>query len=127
MSDINVTPFIDVMLVLLAIFMALAPLLTAGVAVDLPQSDAAPLPEDDQPLEITVRRDGQVMLATLEVTDETLVPRLRAAAGTRGNAQIYVRGDSAVGYGRMMQIMGLLNAAGFTKLALVAIPPAAQR
>ncbi len=119
MSEINVTPFVDVMLVLLIVFMVAAPLLTIGVPIDLPQSTARPLPEDNQPLAVTIDRDGAVYLQDLKVTVEELVPRLAAIAENRMDRRIYVRADQGISYGRVMEVMGAMNGAGFSKVALV--------
>src|SRR5262245_1941854 len=122
MSEINVTPMVDVMLVLLIIFMVSAPLLTVGVPIDLPQSQASSLDQaDKQPLAVSVNTKGQVFLQDTEIKIEELVPKLRAIADARGgnDERIYVRGDKSVDYGTMMKVMGRLNAAGFRKVALV--------
>ncbi len=122
MSEINVTPMVDVMLVLLIIFMVSAPLLTVGVPIDLPQSQATSLDQaDKEPLAVSVNNDGQIFLQNSEVPLEELVPKLTAIAQARGgnDERIYVRGDKTVDYGTMMKIMGRLNSAGFRKVALV--------
>ena len=122
MSEINVTPMVDVMLVLLIIFMVSAPLLTVGVPIDLPQSKASSLDAaDKEPLAISVNTKGQVFLQNTEVKMEELVPKLKAIADARGGSdeRIYVRGDKTVDYGTVMQVMGRLSAAGFRKVALV--------
>ena len=119
MSDINVTPMVDVMLVLLVIFMVAAPLLTVGVQVDLPKSKAEALPGQDEPLAVTVSAEGQIYLQDTEVTLENLGPRLIAITNNNPEARIFVRGDRAIAYGRVMEVMGTVNAAGFTKVALV--------
>lgn len=119
MSDINVTPFVDVMLVLLVIFMVTAPLLVAGVPVDLPRSEAKPLPEDSEPLAVTLRGDGTLFLQETEISRGELVPRLKAIAESNPDLRIYVRADQKIAYGRVMEIMGLLNGAGFSRVALV--------
>ncbi|MCJ9429582.1 protein TolR [Kordiimonas marina] len=120
LAEINVTPFVDVMLVLLVIFMVAAPLLTAGVQVNLPKAAAKPLPQDNKPLEITIDQKGAIFLVNTEVKLEQLVPRLKAIAGESKDTRIYVRGDSRLDYGRVMQVIGTINAAGFTKVALIA-------
>ena len=122
MSEINVTPFVDVMLVLLVIFMITAPLLSVGVPVDLPQTQAPPLTTPEEPLEITVRADGQVFLQETAIELETLVPRLVAITRNNPEARIYVRGDKAINYGRVLEVIGLVTGAGFTKLALISAP-----
>lgn len=120
MSDINVTPFVDVMLVLLIVFMVAAPLLTAGVPVDLPNSDAKPISdEDNRPIEVTVTKDGKVYIAETEVKSGNLINMLRAMTETGGDRRIYVRGDKAVPYGDIMKIIGSINGAGFNKVALI--------
>jgi biopolymer transport protein TolR len=121
MSEINVTPMVDVMLVLLIIFMVSAPLLTVGVPIDLPQSQAKSLEQDKEPLTISVTDKGVVYLQNSEIAVDDLVPKLQAIAETRGgsDARIYVRGDKTVSYGAMMKIMGRLSAAGFHRVALV--------
>ena len=122
MSQINVTPFVDVMLVLLVIFMITAPLLTVGVEVDLPKSDSPPLPGDDEPLSVTVARDGTTYLQETEVTVDELIPKLEAITERRPDVRIFIRGDQEIAYGRVMEVMGALNRAGFNNLALVTEP-----
>ena len=121
MSEINVTPMVDVMLVLLIIFMVSAPLLTVGVPIDLPQTQAANLEPEREPLAISVNVKGQVFLQNSEIKLEELVPKLKAITDARGGAdeRIYVRGDKSVDYGTMMRVMGRLNAAGFRRVGLV--------
>ena len=121
MSEINVTPMVDVMLVLLIIFMVSAPLLTVGVPIDLPQSQAKSLEQDREPLTISVNDEGKIYLQNAEVSADDLLPKLQAVAQARGgtDARIYVRGDKKVDYGTMMKVMGQLSAAGFHKVALV--------
>ena len=119
MAEINVTPFVDVMLVLLVVFMVTAPLLTAGVAVDLPESAAETLPAGDEPLTVTVAADGTVWLQDTEVPFDELLPRLRAAAEGRADPRIFVRGDKTIDYGRVMEIVGALGAGGFAEIGLV--------
>ena len=126
MSQINVTPFVDVMLVLLVIFMITAPLLTVGVEVDLPRSDAPPLPGDDEPLSVTVARDGTTYLQETEVTVDELIPKLKAITERRPDVRIFIRGDQEIAYGRVMEVMGALNRAGFNNLALVTEPRTAE-
>ncbi len=123
MSEINVTPFVDVMLVLLIVFMVTAPLLTVGVPVDLPQATAQPLPEDDRPLEITLDQNSAIFIGDTEIKVAELIPRLRAIANNRMDARIYIRGDQSLPYGTVMEVMGLINGAGFTKVALVTEQP----
>jgi biopolymer transport protein TolR len=122
MSEINVTPMVDVMLVLLIIFMVSAPLLTVGVPIDLPQTQASSLDQaDKEPLAISVNTDGKVFLQNTEIKLDELVPKLQAISQARGgnDERIYVRGDKTVDYGTMMKVMGRLSAAGFRKVALV--------
>ncbi|MEO0819594.1 MAG: protein TolR [Pseudomonadota bacterium] len=120
MSEINVTPFVDVMLVLLIIFMVAAPLLTVGVPLELPRSDAQSLPaEQETPLTVSIDRTGTVFLQETAVEDGSLVARLRAIAGERAAERIYLRADGALGYARVMEVMGTLSSAGFTSIALV--------
>jgi biopolymer transport protein TolR len=121
MSEINVTPMVDVMLVLLIIFMVSAPLLTVGVPIDLPQSQAKSLEQDKEPLTISVNDADKIFLQNSEIAIDDLLPKLQAVAQARGGteARIYVRGDKKVDYGTMMKVMGQLSAAGFHKVALV--------
>jgi biopolymer transport protein TolR len=121
MSEINVTPMVDVMLVLLIIFMVSAPLLTVGVPIDLPQSQAKSLDQDKEPLTVSVNDKGQVFLQNSEISVDELVPKLKAVTDARGGAseRIFVRGDRKVDYGTVMKIMGRLSAAGFSRVALV--------
>lgn len=122
MAEINVTPMVDVMLVLLIIFMVSAPLLTVGVPIDLPQTQASSLDQaDKEPLAVSVNTKGQVFLQNSEIKVEELVPKLKAITSTRGgnDERIYVRGDRNVDYGTMMKIMGALSAAGYKRVALV--------
>jgi biopolymer transport protein TolR len=119
MSEINVTPMVDVMLVLLVIFMVAAPLLTVGVPVDLPQTKAPAINEQKEPLVITVNAEGKLFLQNSEIADDQLVPRLQAITKNNPDADIYVRGDRAINYGRVMEVMGMVSAAGFNKVSLV--------
>jgi biopolymer transport protein TolR len=121
MSEINVTPMVDVMLVLLIIFMVSAPLLTVGVPIDLPQSQAKSLDQDKEPLTISVNDKGEVFLQNAEIKVDDLIAKLEAVAQARGGteARVYVRGDKKVDYGIMMRVMGQLSSAGFHRLALV--------
>ena len=121
MSEINVTPFVDVMLVLLIVFMVSAPLLTVGVPIDLPQTQAKSLDQDKEPLAISVNEKGEVFLQNSQIDVEELVPKLKAVTEARGglDERIYVRGDRKVDYGTVMRVMGRLSAAGFRRVALV--------
>jgi biopolymer transport protein TolR len=120
MSEINVTPFVDVMLVLLIIFMVAAPLLTVGVPVELPKTAASALPtEQEEPLTITMTSDGRTLIQTTEVADADLIPRLRAIAAERTSDKVFLRADGAIPYERVAQLMGALNAGGFTNIGLV--------
>ena len=123
MSEINVTPFVDVMLVLLIVFMVTAPLLTVGIPVDLPKVKADALTDQKDPLEITVKLDGSVFLGESEVEVNNLIPRLNAITDQNMEARIYLRGDRVVAYGRIMEIMSLVNSAGYIKVALVTQNP----
>lgn len=122
MSEINVTPFVDVMLVLLIVFMVTAPLLAIGVPVDLPQASARSLGEERQPLTITLDTAGSIFLQEEEVKLPVLVEKLRAIAEVSVDTRVYLRADRALDYGRVMQVMGTVNAAGFNKIALVTEP-----
>jgi biopolymer transport protein TolR len=121
MAEINVTPMVDVMLVLLIIFMVSAPLLTVGVPIDLPQTQAKSLEQDKEPLTVSVNEKGQVYLQNSEIDVDSLVAKLQAVSAARGgtDARIYVRGDKKVDYGTMMKVMGRLSGAGFHRVALV--------
>src|SRR5260221_1647232 len=121
MSEINVTPFVDVMLVLLIVFMVSAPLLTVGVPLDLPQTQAKSLDQDREPLTVSVNLQGQVFLQNSEIKVDDLVPKLKAITDARGGAdeRIFVRGDRKVDYGTVMRVMGRLSGAGFHRVALV--------
>jgi biopolymer transport protein TolR len=120
MSEINVVPFVDVMLVLLVIFMVAAPLLTVGVPVELPRTAAAALPaEPEEPLTIALAADGRILVQNSEVERERLVPLLQAVAAERATDRIYLRADGAISYEGVMQVMGALNASGFRSIGLV--------
>jgi biopolymer transport protein TolR len=119
MSEINVTPFVDVMLVLLVVFMVTAPLLTVGVPIDLPNSQANNLPENNTPLSITIDSEGRLYLQDEEVDLNQLVARITVIFENRKEDRIYVHGDESVSYGKVMQVMGLLNGNGFSRVALV--------
>ena len=124
MAEINVTPFVDVMLVLLIIFMVAAPMMTSGVPVDLPRTAAQPLNQEQEPLTISVDPQGRIFLQETEVALEELVGRLQAIARNQPQGQperrIFVRGDRAISYGRVMEVMGTISAGGFTRVALLA-------
>jgi biopolymer transport protein TolR len=119
MSEINVTPMVDVMLVLLVIFMVTAPLLTVGVQVDLPKTKASVISGQDEPLTITVDGEGRIFLQETELDLEALGPRLVAITGNNPEVRIFLRCDRAIQYGRVMEVMGMVNGAGFTKVGLV--------
>ncbi len=120
MAEINVTPFVDVMLVLLIIFMVAAPLLTVGVPVELPETAATALPSEDQePLTITLTADGRVLLMSNETEDGDLIAKLRAVAAERSDDKVYLRADGALPYEKVAQVMGALNAGGFRNIGLV--------
>jgi biopolymer transport protein TolR len=118
-SEINVTPFVDVMLVLLIVFMVAAPLLTVGVPIELPETKANPLQGDTEPLTVSVQPDGKVFLQDTEVELDTLAPKLVAIARNGYEERIFVRGDRSVDYGYVMKVMGVLNKAGFRRIGLV--------
>lgn len=124
MADINVTPLVDVMLVLLIIFMVTAPLLTAGVPVNLPESKAKPLDQDQEPVQISIDDKGAIYLDNTEVTEAGLSPLLEEIAAKRGDdkPQIYLRADMRLDYGRVMRVMGELNRVGLNKVSLVTTP-----
>jgi biopolymer transport protein TolR len=122
MSEINVTPFVDVMLVLLIVFMVSAPLLTVGVPIDLPQSQAKALEQNNEPLTISVNNQSQIFLQNDEIKVDDLLPKLKAIVDARGgtsNDLIYIRGDRTVAYGMMMRVMGRISGAGYHRIALV--------
>ncbi len=119
-SEINVTPFVDVMMVLLIIFMVAAPLLTVGVPVELPKTAAQALPgEQEEPLTVTITVEGNVQIMTTETPREQLIPKLRAVAAEREGDRVFLRADGAVPYSAVMEIMGALNAGGFSNIGLV--------
>jgi len=120
MSEINVTPFVDVMLVLLIIFMVAAPLMTVGVPVELPKTAANALPgEEEEPLTVTLTAEGAVMIQTSDVARDELVTRLRAIAAERDSTRVFLRADGAVPYAQVMEVMGALNRGGFGNIGLV--------
>lgn len=121
-NEINMTPFIDVMLVLLIIFMVAAPLMTVGVPLDLPQTKAAPLNVDAKPITLSIKATGQVFLAEAELKDGEIVQRLSAAAKQGFEDRVFVRGDKKVGYGRVAEVMAIVTGGGFKRVALVTEP-----
>jgi biopolymer transport protein TolR len=118
-SEINVTPMVDVMLVLLVIFMVTAPMMTTAVTVDLPETSSSPVQGDDEPLEVSVKKDGTVYIQKTEVKIEDVAAKLEAIAGQKKETRIFVRGDKSVDYGMMMEVVGAINGAGFLKVGLV--------
>ena len=121
-SEINVTPFVDVMLVLLIIFMVTAPLLTVGVQVDLPESNADSLQSDNEPLELTISKDGNIYIQETKINIKELIPKLIAITDNRLDTKIYVRGDEIINYGKVMRVLGELSGSGFSKVALITKP-----
>ena len=122
MSEINVTPFVDVMLVLLIIFMVTAPLLTVGVQVDLPETSADTLPEESEPLTLTINSKGEVFIQETKIEFDNLIKKILAVSNNRIDTRIYVRGDKTINYGRVLEVMGKLSGSGFTKVALISEP-----
>ena len=122
MSEINVTPFVDVMLVLLIIFMVTAPLLTVGVQVDLPDTAADTLPEESEPLTLTINSKGEVFIQETKIEFDNLIKKILAVSNNRTDTRIYVRGDKTINYGRVLEVMGKLSGSGFTKVALISEP-----
>ena len=127
MSEINVTPFVDVMLVLLIVFMVTAPLLTVGVPVDLPKTQSQSIAEPDEPLVVSVTAEGAIYIQDSEVEVEKLVPRLVAITDAKPDTRIFVRGDQAINYGRVMEVLDLLNQGGITEVGLVTEPASTRR
>jgi biopolymer transport protein TolR len=121
-SEINVTPFVDVMLVLLIIFMVTAPLLTVGVQVDLPETSADTLPDDMEPLTLTINAKGEIFIQETKVEYEKIIAKIMAVSNNRTDTRIFVRGDKTINYGRVLEIMGMLSGSGFTKVALISEP-----
>jgi biopolymer transport protein TolR len=121
-NEINMTPFIDVMLVLLIIFMVAAPLMSGGVPLDLPKTSAAPLNVDVKPITLSIKATGQVFLGEAEVRDDEIVARLNATAKSGPDERVFVRGDKKVDYGRVAQVMAVVTGAGFKRVALVTEP-----
>ena len=122
MSEINVTPFVDVMLVLLITFMVTAPLLTVGVQVDLPETSADTLPEESEPLTLTINSKGEVFIQETKIEFKNLIKKILAVSNNRTDTRIYVRGDKTINYGRVLEVMGILSGSGFTKVALISEP-----
>ena len=120
LAEINVTPLVDVMLVLLIIFMVTAPLMTSGVSVDLPKTNAQPLNSDSEPLTVTIKADGSIFLQDQAVDVADIVAKLQAIAQNNPDRRIFVRGDKDLAYGRIMEVMGTITQGGFTKVALLA-------
>jgi biopolymer transport protein TolR len=125
LAEINVTPMVDVMLVLLIIFMVTAPLMTSGVSVDLPKTNANPLNSDSEPLTVTIKADGSIFLQDQGIEIADLVGKLQAIAKNNPERRIFVRGDKDLAYGRIMEVMGTITQGGFTKVALLAEQTAA--
>lgn len=123
MAEINVTPLVDVMLVLLVVFMVAAPLLTVGVPVDLPQTQAPPITDPKEPLVISINAEGRVFIQDTDVVPDALVPRLQAITGENPDALVYVRADKSIDYGRVLEVMSLISAAGYRKVSLIAESP----
>ncbi len=118
-TEINVTPFVDVMLVLLVIFMVTAPMLTAGVEVELPDSKAGSVQGKDEPLTVTIKADGIIFVQETKILADSLIPKLKAISGEKLDTRIFVRGDSNVDYGQVMKVVGDISYAGFKKVALI--------
>lgn len=123
MAEINVTPFVDVMLVLLVVFMVTAPLMSVGVPVDLPKTEAASINNPDEPLVVSINAKGEVFLQDSMIKMENLTPRLQAVTGQNPDARIFVRGDKGIAYGKVMEVMGRVSAAGYKKVSLLAELP----
>jgi biopolymer transport protein TolR len=123
MAEINVTPLVDVMLVLLVVFMVTAPLLTMGVPVDLPRTAAPPITDPKEPLVISIDASGQIYVQDAVIQTQALVPRLQAITDNNPDALLYVRADKSIDYGRVLEVMSLVSAAGFRKVSLIAQPP----
>jgi biopolymer transport protein TolR len=122
MNEINMTPFIDVMLVLLIIFMVAAPLMTVGVPLDLPQTKAAQLNVDQKPIMLSIKQSGQVYLSENELKDNEIIPRLNSVSKAGADERVFVRGDKKVDYGRVAQVMAIVTSGGFKRVALVTEP-----
>ena len=121
-NEINMTPFIDVVLVLLIVFMVAAPMMTVGVPLDLPQSKASPLNSDTKPVTLSIRQSGQIFLGESELSDDTIVPKLIETSKSGFEERVFVRGDKRVDYGRVAQVMAIVTGGGFKKVALVTEP-----
>ena len=121
-NEINMTPFIDVVLVLLIVFMVAAPMMTVGVPLDLPQSKASPLNSDVRPITLSIRQTGQIFLGESELRDDDIVPQLMQTAQAGTEERVFVRGDKRVEYGRIAQVMAIVTGGGFKKVALVTAP-----
>jgi biopolymer transport protein TolR len=126
-ADINITPMVDVMLVLLVIFMVAAPMMTTGVTVDLPKTSASPVSGQDEPLSVSIASDGKVYIQKTQVSVKELGSKLKAIAGTKKDTRIFVRGDKTVDYGRIMAVVSEINGAGFTKVALLTDTAASEQ
>lgn len=125
-SDVNITPLVDVMLVLMIIFMVTAPMMTVGVPVDLPKTQAAQMNDQADPIVVSMNSEGKIFLQETEMTMEMLIGRLSAITGNNPDAKVYVRGDQKLAYGKVMEIMGAISSAGYTKVSLIAEMPAGQ-
>ncbi len=123
MAEINVTPLVDVMLVLLVVFMVAAPLLTVGVPVDLPQTQAPPITDPKEPLVISINHEGHIFIQETDTATDSLVPRLQAITGENPDALVYVRADKSIDYGRVLEVMSLISAAGYRRVSLIAEAP----
>jgi len=122
-NDINITPFVDVMLVLLIIFMVAAPMMTTGVTVNLPKTKSSAVPGNDEPISITIKRDGTIYVQTTETKLDNLGTKLQAILGEKKETRIFVRGDTSIDYGQVMRVIGEVNAAGYSKVALLTDMP----
>lgn len=127
MSEINVTPFVDVMLVLLVIFMLTAPMLTVGVPVDLPKTAAKSISEKEEPITLTLNKEGKLFLQETEIEMDSLIDKIKAIMAAKPGTRIFVRGDKGIAYGEVMSLMGLLNSNGYHKVALLAELPKHKR
>jgi biopolymer transport protein TolR len=127
-NDINITPFVDVMLVLLIIFMVAAPMMTTGVTVNLPKTKSSAVPGNDEPISITIKRDGTIYIQTTQTKLDSLGTKLQAILGEKKETRIFVRGDTSIDYGQVMKVIGEVNAAGYSKVALLTdMPPAVKK